>query len=117
MTTPDSIFWAHCKNCGLGFTEPFSSRALAEIAICEVCAAEELMTIKQLREHSGDSSYDKAVARGETTFTLRAQDRSSPKTVAFWIMENIVTAPPDKLRSALEDALKMREWPNRKTAD
>lgn len=62
-------------------------------------------------------SFKKAHEKGERTFTLRSQDRSSPKTIAFWIMENIETAPAQKLLDALEDALLMREWPNRKNAD
>jgi len=61
--------------------------------------------------------FDKAQHTGEQTFTLRAQDRSGAKTVAFWIMENIETAPEEKLRHALDDALRMRKWPTRKTAD
>jgi len=61
--------------------------------------------------------HKKAVERGQQTFTLVAQDRSSPKTIAFWILENIETAPAEKLHEALFEALIMREHPNRKNAD
>lgn len=61
--------------------------------------------------------HAKAKARGEHTFTLVAQDLSAPKTIAFWIGENIETAPEDKLREALEDALIMRKHTSRKHAD
>lgn len=60
---------------------------------------------------------DKARATGEQTFTLRAQDITSPKLICLWMAENIDTAPAEKLRHALEDALRMRIWPNRKRAD
>jgi hypothetical protein len=61
--------------------------------------------------------FTKARDRGQHTFTLVAQDRTSPRTIAFWILENIETAPPQKLFDALEDALTMRKWPERKAAD
>lgn len=63
------------------------------------------------------SCYEKATLKGEPVFTLRGQDQSSPKTVAFWIQENIETAPAEKLRGALEIALKMRITLVRKAAD
>lgn len=70
----------------------------------------------------GDNSRDatcfaKAQQRGQHTFTLVAQDISSPRTVAYWILENIEKAPAEKLREALEDALIMRAHPNRKVPD
>lgn len=72
----------------------------------------------QLSENDHDSRcHAKAKQRGQSTFTLVAQDKSSPRTIAFWILENIETCPPEKLRLALEDALRMREWPSRKNAD
>jgi hypothetical protein len=64
-----------------------------------------------------DSCFEKAKVAGEQRFTLRAQDVTAPKCIAFWILENIETAPDDKLRHALDDALRARRWPNRKTAD
>jgi hypothetical protein len=59
----------------------------------------------------------KAQEKGQATFTLIEQDFSSPKTICFWIMENIETAPEDKLVDALAGALLMRASPNRKHAD
>lgn len=61
--------------------------------------------------------FEKAQKNGEQTFTLRAQDQCSPEVVAYWILKNIETAPEDKLRHALEDAIRMRRWPKRKAAD
>ena len=72
----------------------------------------------QLSENDHDSRcHTKAKQRGQSTFTLVAQDKTSPRVICEWIKENIETCPPEKLRLALEDALKMREWPNRKDAD
>lgn len=59
----------------------------------------------------------RAVGRGQLTFTLVEQDRSNARTVAFWIMENIETAPSAKLIDALETALVMRAYDKRKNAD
>ena len=64
-----------------------------------------------------EKCFSKAKARGEQTFTLVAQDITSPETVCFWIMRNIETAPEDKLRHALDDALRMRAAKFRKRAD
>lgn len=61
--------------------------------------------------------FGKAQVRGDETFTLVGQDKSSPRTICFWIMENIETAPAAKLLNALNDALRMRARPNRKNAD
>jgi len=58
--------------------------------------------------------FRKGHANGEQLFTLRSQDQTMPRTICFWITENIETAEPDKLRHALEDALRARAWPNRK---
>jgi len=52
-------------------------------------------------------------APDEELFALVARDRSSPRTVVLWIAENIATAPEDKLREALECALRMRRYPSR----
>ena len=46
------------------------------------------------------------------TFTL-----PSPRVICEWIKENIETAPAEKLRCALEDALMMRQNPRRKRTD
>lgn len=64
-----------------------------------------------------DSCFEKAKANGEQRFVLRAQDFSTPTVICEWIKQNINTAPDDKLRHALEDALRARKWPKRKTAD
>lgn len=64
-----------------------------------------------------DSCFEKAKAQGQQRFTLIAQDKTAPRCIAFWILENIETAPEDKLRHALEDALRARKWPSRKLAD
>lgn len=58
-----------------------------------------------------------AAKRGQDTFTLVEQDVSSPRTICFWIMENIETAPDQKLKDALNDALKFRKFTKRKHAD
>lgn len=60
---------------------------------------------------------EKAEIRGDETFTLVGQDRSSPRTICFWIMENIETCPPQKLVAALNDAIRMTRTPKRKNAD
>lgn len=52
--------------------------------------------------------YEKAVKRIQRTFTLVEQDKSSPRTILFWIMENFYTSPDDKLYDAFEDALAMK---------
>ncbi len=71
-----------------------------------------------LSENDSDTKvYAKAKNRGQETFTLVAQDRTSPRTILFWIGENFETAPPEKLRDAFERALQMREFPERKWAD
>lgn len=64
-----------------------------------------------------DSCHAKGKANGEQLFTLRAQDETTPSCIAWWILQNIETAGEDKLRHALEDALRARKWPKRKRAD
>jgi hypothetical protein len=66
---------------------------------------------------SDEKCYEKAVARGDRTFTLVGRDKSSPRTICFWIMENIETAPSSKLREALESALIMKSTFSRRAAD
>lgn len=63
------------------------------------------------------SCFEKGKANGEQLFTLRAQDETTPTVIAYWILQNIETAGEDKLRHALEDALRARKWPHRKRAD
>lgn len=69
------------------------------------------------RDLSDATCYSKAVAKGEDTFTVRSQDYTAPSIVCEWVKQNIYTCPADKLREALERAIKMRDWPSRKTAD
>jgi len=59
----------------------------------------------------------KAKERGDQTFTLVGRDPTSPKTIGFWILENIETAPEEKLSGALRIALEMRKNFGRKQAD
>lgn len=73
--------------------------------------------VYQIPEDEDGKCYAKAVKRGDRTFTLVGQDKSSPRTIAFWILENIETAPDEKLYKALRDALVMRTTVNRKNAD
>lgn len=61
--------------------------------------------------------YEKAMARGQKTFTLVGQDVHAPAVIAEWIKLNIMTCPAPKLREALESAIAMREFPKRKLAD
>ena len=58
-------------------------------------------------------------ADNEELFVLRAQDQSAPQTVALWIAANITNSecPDDKLREALDCALRMRRWAMRRAAD
>lgn len=59
----------------------------------------------------------RARERGDEMFTLVGQDLSSPTVICEWIKQNIETAPPNKLKNALERALVMRETAHRKHAD
>ena len=71
-----------------------------------------------LSEQDADTNcHAKAKARGQQTFTLVEQDLSAVKTIAHWIYLNIETCPPEKLRAALEDCIKMRNFTYRKFAD
>lgn len=72
---------------------------------------------RQKAEVMDHDCYSRAKQRGEQTFTLVARDKSSPRTICFWIMENIETAPAEKILDALKDALTMRTHPDRKAAD
>jgi hypothetical protein len=80
-----------------------------------------MATNKQLPTHPDQwdevECRQKAVERNDLTFTLVGQDLSSPETIAYWILRNIETAPEQKLRGALEKAIRMRALPNRKKAD
>jgi len=62
--------------------------------------------------------FDK-MENDEEFFAVRAQDKSSAKTVAFWVMENInnIGTPAEKLREAFECAIKMRGHEQQKDPD
>lgn len=60
------------------------------------------------------SCFEKGAANGEQLFTLRSQDKTMPRVIVYWILENIETASEEKLRHALDDALRARRWPKRK---
>lgn len=64
-----------------------------------------------------DRCHANAVERGQKTFTLVEQDITAVPTIAFWIQQNILTAPADKLRKALQDCIDMRDYPYKKHAD
>jgi|HubBroStandDraft_4_1064222.scaffolds.fasta_scaffold1699149_1 hypothetical protein len=61
--------------------------------------------------------FAKAKSRGQFTFTVVAQDLTTPATICEWIKQNIETAPKEKLEHALAVAIECREYPNRKHAD
>lgn len=64
-----------------------------------------------------ESCFRKAKKRGQRTFTVVAQDKSAPATICEWIKLNIETAPSFKLREALDAAIEMRFYKDRKDAD
>ena len=70
---------------------------------------------KHIKKDNGCAT--KAQQRRQMTFTIVEQDRSAARVIAYWILENIETAPPAKLFDALESALVAREFPNKKNAD
>jgi hypothetical protein len=72
----------------------------------------------QLSEKDADSNiHARAKQRHQRTFTLVEQDRTTVETIAHWIYLNIHTAPPEKLHSALDTCLEMREFAAVKNAD
>jgi hypothetical protein len=72
----------------------------------------------QLSERDDDTAiHARAKLRNQRTFTLVEQDRSSVEVIAYWILLNIHTAPPDKLHKALDICLEMREFAAVKNAD
>lgn len=84
-------------------------------ATCSLCAV--LPNGGKATNPDDNECQRKAYLRGDETFTLVGQDQSSPRVIAFWILENIETCPPQKLVAALNDAIRMRGLPRRKTAD
>jgi len=63
-----------------------------------------------------DKCIEKA-ADNEMLFVLRAQDKTAPKTVLYWMAENFENLSEDKLREAWLCVLEMKRWPNRKIPD
>lgn len=60
--------------------------------------------------------FARAYAKGEPTFTLRAQDLTAMPLVGIWIGMNS-GAPESKLQDALAKIYAMRDWPTKKAAD
>lgn len=52
----------------------------------------------------------------EEIFVLRALDETSPVIVIEWIKENFYTAGKEKLQSAFDVALKMKDQENKRRA-
>lgn len=72
----------------------------------------------QISENDRDSIiHARAKARNQATFTLVEQDKTAVETIAYWILKNIRTAPPEKLHDALDACIRMREFPGQKSAD
>lgn len=72
----------------------------------------------QVSENDKDSVvHARAKQRGQRTFTLVEQDRSAVECIAYWILQNIHTAPPEKLHDALQRCIDMRSFPAQKNAD
>jgi len=61
--------------------------------------------------------FEKAKGRDQFTFTVVEQDKTAPSTIAWWILQNIETAPEEKLEHALAVAIACRKAKFRKTAD
>lgn len=71
-----------------------------------------------LSEKDGDTViHARAKHRGQQTFTLVEQDVTAVLCITEWIKLNIHTAPPQKLRDALEKCIVMRDFPTKKNAD
>jgi hypothetical protein len=66
------------------------------------------VTTKREERDDPESCFNKA-ADDEETFVLRGQDETMPETIAFWIMQNVSTAPEEKLRRAFETMMAARK--------
>ncbi len=53
----------------------------------------------------------------EQIFILRAQDITAPKIVMEWIAENFFNVSDQKLRDAIECALRMKAYEHKKIPD
>lgn len=60
--------------------------------------------------------FARAYAKGEPTFTLRAQDETAAELVLKWIGLN-PKAPMHKLEEAFAITRRMQQWPDKKRAD
>jgi hypothetical protein len=71
-------------------------------------AVEDSVKQRSIAQAMDDGIRDRAVKAGEQTFTLVEHDKTSPRVICFWIMENLETARPEKLVDALLDAIAMQ---------
>lgn len=103
----------NCIRCG----------AVSGTTYCVACSKDldfmkaETMATKTHPNARDMNCYEKAMSRGQKTFTLVEQDMSSPFVIIEWIKCNIMTCPAQKLRDALESAIAMRDFPKRKLSD
>lgn len=67
------------------------------------------VTVRTNHQVKDQKCSEKAFNKGQLTFTLIEQDKSSPLVIADWIKQNIMTAPASKLYDAIEIAVAMRE--------
>lgn len=61
-------------------------------------------------------TLEKAKAN-EPVFTLRGQDKSSPKMILVWMAENFENLSQQRLMEAFDCVMAMKKWPNRKHPD
>lgn len=102
-----------CIRCGTPSATTYCSACAKHL---EEKKAETMAT--KIHPNARDMNcYEKAMSRGQKTFTLVEQDMSSPFVIIEWIKCNIMTCPAQKLRDALETAIAMREFPKRKLSD
>ncbi len=124
--TPDYVELARAAYQAYGRTTQFKNFQGGEMPLWENLpelirvawtAAVKFAVIEWVAHVSGDlGCFLRAFAKGEPTFTLRAQDVSAPDIVIEWIGRNL-HASDTKLREAFEKALRMRTWKDRKAAD
>lgn len=74
------------------------------------------MATKAEERSNSESPWNKA-KDDEPLFILRGQDETASYTIASWIVSNVLTAPEEKLREALEAAIRCRNYHTRKLAD
>jgi hypothetical protein len=71
-------------------------------------------TFSWLKEHNETL---KKVHPDEPIFVLRAQDNTAPGIVLHWISRNMNSIPEAKLKEAMNTALAMQRYSNRKDPD